>query len=375
MSLTSKPSTPPSPQGVQAGQAGQSALDYTNSMANPAMYNQLLGVDQSYRQPFAQLNIDTLGQYMNSGLGQYGNAVQQTGNINQQALNQQYGGMVGAMNQYGGQITQAMKNANPALAQLANNQTNLANQLYAQGQQLTPDQSRSATQQALAAGAASGRIGDNSSVASQILGRDAYLKQNQMLAQNAGQNAYSMNQQFSNPIMSILGQPAAAMQYGQNQQNFGLQQNQQNLGSAFITPSNGINLALQNAANMNNYNASIYGANAALAGAQAQAQGAMIGGAMSGLGAAAGGMFQGAGAVGSIGGLFCWVAREVYGSENPQWLAFRHWMFNYSPKWFLKLYATHGEKFAQFISNKPILKSIIKKWMDGRIASLNLSYA
>ena len=86
-------------------------------------------------------------------------------------------------------------------------------------------------------------------------------------------------------------------------------------------------------------------------------------------------MFQGAGAAGSISNLFCWVAREVYGSENPQWLAFRHWMFNYSPKWFLKLYATHGEKFAQFISNKPILKSIIKKWMDGRIASLNLSYA
>lgn len=361
MSITSKPSDPSSPQGVQAGQAGQSALDYTNSMANPAMYSQLLGVDQSYRQPFAQLNIDTLGQYMNSGLGQYGNAVQQTGNINQQALNQQYGGMVGAMNQYGGQITQAMKNANPALAQLANNQTNLANQLYAQGQQLTPDQSRSATQQALAAGAASGRIGDNSSVASQILGRDSYLKQNQMLAQNAGQNAYSMNQQFSNPIMSILGQPAAAMQYGQNQQNFGFQQNQQNLGSAFITPSNGINLALQNAANMNNYNASIYGANAALAGANAQAKGAMIGGAMQGAGAAA--------------AYFCWVAREIYGSENPQWLAFRHWMFNCSPKWFLKLYATHGEKFAQFISNKPILKSIIKKWMDGRIASLNLSYA
>ena len=297
MSSVKQPTPPPTPQGVQPGQAGQSAFDYTQSMSNPAMYSSLLGLDQSYRQPFAQLNINTLGQYLNSGLGQYANAVQQTGNINQQALNQQYGGMVGALNQYGGQITQGMKNANPALAQLANQQTNLANQLYAQGQQLTPDQARSATQQALAAGNASGRIGDNSSVAAQILGRDAALKQNQALAQNASQLAYGYNQNFSSPIMSILGQPAAAMQYGQGQQNYALQQNGQNLGSAFVNPANGINLALQNASNMNNYNASIYGANAAMAGANAQANGAMWGGIGQGLGTILGGPIGG-----SIGG-------------------------------------------------------------------------
>ncbi len=64
--------------------------------------------------------------------------------------------------------------------------------------------------------------------------------------------------------------------------------------------------------------------------------------------------------------LYCWVAREVYGADNPQWLVFRHWMLNESPSWFRALYIRHGERFARFISDKPVLKSLIRRWMDGR---------
>jgi hypothetical protein len=76
------------------------------------------------------------------------------------------------------------------------------------------------------------------------------------------------------------------------------------------------------------------------------------------------------GAVGKIGGaaiMACWVAREVYGIDNPKWLQFREWMLNDSPSWFRKLYIKFGERFAAFISNKPRIKSIIRKWMDTRI--------
>lgn len=66
----------------------------------------------------------------------------------------------------------------------------------------------------------------------------------------------------------------------------------------------------------------------------------------------------------------CWVAREVYGSANPKWLEFRSWLLNLAPRWFYKLYVSKGEAFAEFISNKPRLKSIIRKWMDGRIKTL-----
>ncbi|PWG73780.1 hypothetical protein DF186_21280, partial [Enterococcus hirae] len=50
--------------------------------------------------------------------------------------------------------------------------------------------------------------------------------------------------------------------------------------------------------------------------------------------AAMGGLFDlagaGIGAIGGIGALFCWVAREVY--PDDRWLDFRHWMLTKAPK-------------------------------------------
>ena len=90
-------------------------------------------------------------------------------------------------------------------------------------------------------------------------------------------------------------------------------------------------------------------------------------GLMGGLGAIGGGLLQGAGAAGSFGNLFCWVAREVYGPTNPAWLQFRDWMLNESPQWFFNLYRKYGESFASWISDKPRLKGIIRRWMDSKI--------
>jgi hypothetical protein len=92
---------------------------------------------------------------------------------------------------------------------------------------------------------------------------------------------------------------------------------------------------------------------------------------MSGLGSAFGGLAGGAGAAGGFGKLFgCWVAREVYGDFNPMWLAFREWLYTKAPKWFVKLYEKYGERFADWISDKPRIKNLIRKWMDSRIKSL-----
>lgn len=70
-------------------------------------------------------------------------------------------------------------------------------------------------------------------------------------------------------------------------------------------------------------------------------------------------------------GLFCWVAREVYGANNPKWMKFRHWVINKSPRWFFLVYAKHGERFAKFVSNKPKMKNIIRKWMDNKIEGMS----
>jgi len=74
------------------------------------------------------------------------------------------------------------------------------------------------------------------------------------------------------------------------------------------------------------------------------------------------------GLIGSLGsawiGKYCWVAREVYGTEDLRWLDFRRWMLNDAPSWLRWLYKTYGESFANFIKDKPRVKNRIRKLMD-----------
>jgi len=65
----------------------------------------------------------------------------------------------------------------------------------------------------------------------------------------------------------------------------------------------------------------------------------------------------------------CWVAREVYGEANPQWLLFRRWLLGDSPSWFRNLYISKGEAFAKWLSRHTWLKPMIRRWMDSRIRS------
>ena len=60
----------------------------------------------------------------------------------------------------------------------------------------------------------------------------------------------------------------------------------------------------------------------------------------------------------------CWVAREVYGKSNPEWFIFRTWLEYDAPKWFKKLYVTHGENYAKLIAKVPPLKWLTKQLMD-----------
>ena len=81
-----------------------------------------------------------------------------------------------------------------------------------------------------------------------------------------------------------------------------------------------------------------------------------------GLLAGAGKMAMGLGSMGFGPG--CWVAREVYGIDNPKWLIFKRWMLDEAPQWFRSLYLAHGERFALWIANKPLLKRVIRAGMD-----------
>jgi hypothetical protein len=71
---------------------------------------------------------------------------------------------------------------------------------------------------------------------------------------------------------------------------------------------------------------------------------------------------------------WCWVAREVYGPQDYSWIVFRNWMFSKAPKWLYNLYGKHGEAFAEFISNKPLLKKTIKCIMDKVVQNHKMEY-
>ena len=76
----------------------------------------------------------------------------------------------------------------------------------------------------------------------------------------------------------------------------------------------------------------------------------------------------GAGMVPSLAkaGIICWVAREVYGEDDPKWLQFREWVIGYSPDWFYKAYSKYGENVAKVVAKVPALKLVIRPFMDAK---------
>jgi hypothetical protein len=151
------------------------------------------------------------------------------------------------------------------------------------------------------------------------------------------------------PFQALLGRGGGgSLQAGQGvfgQAGYGLQS-----GPQYLNPEAGLGYISNMAANEANMYA-----------AQLSADATRDAGMMSMFGSLGGGL------LGNKNLKFCWVAREVYGPTNPVWLQFREWMFTESPNWFFKLYAEYGERFANWISNKPRIKSIIRKWMDSKI--------
>lgn len=233
------------------------------------------------------------------------------------------------------------------------------------GQGLSAREQRDIEQASRQAGAATGRMRDfgrmvgeatavtegnrlrrqqNLAQAQSILGSEMGMKGQEMVM--GLQRLGAEQSTAADPMMAILGRPSSAAPAAGGLAQMGMQTQQQS-GPQFFNPEAGLGYIQNAATNQAN-----------IAAAQAGAQGSMMSG-----------LFQGLGTVGGAAlPLLCWVAREVYGSDNPRWMQFRTWMLTDSPKWLLNLYIKYGERFANWISNKPTIKSMIRYWMDTRIA-------
>ena len=272
-------------------------------------------------------------------LGQYGQLQPYANQAQQQYQNQ----LIGMYGQGGQMATDyAVQSLGPQGAYNYNMFQQQAGEGLAMGSQLGYQDQMYAQQSARAAMASRGLTG-NQAVGQEVL--NSYQLGNQRLQQRQamGAQAYQMaNQQqsfgqqtYNAPAMQTSqGLYGVGELYGATQNSF------QSFGPQFLQPES------QYLANIRANR--ISGENADKA-AKAQENAGFLGM----LGAVAGA------AIGA-----CWVAREVYGTENNDWLIFRKWLLLEAPTWFKELYLERGEQFANFISNKPYLKKLLKFAMD-----------
>ena len=300
---------------------------------------------KEYNPQYAQLEMDTLKQNLPQLMQLYGDTVfpammeQERAKLGQDISN---------VEQYAGRAREAFKAANPEQAKLMATLSQQAQEGLDAGASLDPSLRREVQQNIRAGQAARGMgmgMGDLAAEATMTgLRAEQLRRQRQAFAGNVVglQKATGMD-----PFMAILGRPSqmAGMAPGFGQQGMGVNQM-----AAARTPQFGMNSYFQDLFNTN-YNASV---NARMANASNRAS--MMG--------------AGIGAIGQIGAAaipFCWVAREVYGADNPRWLMFRDWMLNDSPSWLFKLYTKFGERFAKWLKGNGWLKPAIRKFMDSKI--------
>jgi hypothetical protein len=224
--------------------------------------------------------------------------------------------------------------------------------LQANGANLSPEEQRMLDQQARAGYAARGTsLGGQSNLAEVMNRYNArQAREQQLVALGTGLGGY-FQQQAAPALTSFYQQPMYAGSFGgQAAQN--AMMGQQQAGPQYFNPESQTGMG------------SIYGAyNAQMqyAAGMAQANAAKSAGKNAMFGSLGGGALIGAGLA------FCWVAREVYGEANPNWLSFRQWMLENAPKWLLNAYIKYGQQFAAFIKDKPRVKWFIKLWMDSKI--------
>ena len=109
-------------------------------------------------------------------------------------------------------------------------------------------------------------------------------------AAQAGQLAFGMSRAISaDPFQAILGRQSGALGYGAQQQAFTQQLGGQAIGPRAVDYGQGVNLALQNQANLGRYQTSIYGAQTQAAAADASSKNALLGSLLGAAGTAYGG--------------------------------------------------------------------------------------
>jgi hypothetical protein len=262
-------------------------------VTDPALQEKIIAAEETFRPRYAALELKDI-QTFAEGLkdpvtgevttpGVFDLLEQQSkraGDLQREQLGLQREADVRALEEFAPQAVEAYRAADPRSAALADAAQQQALGLFAEAQgPLSPERRRMAEQAARAGSLARGRIGDESSVAAELLGREQFRSGLRAEARQAGAGAFGQQRQIAGDLGSaILGRPSSAIQLGG--QTLGQAQGlaAQGIGPQLFDPNVGINMALQQR-----------GQNMELMGANAAASGAIYGGLASGLGSLGGG--------------------------------------------------------------------------------------
>jgi hypothetical protein len=360
---TSKPKTPAIPEYPDPIDPGQSALDYILGISDPEVQAKILEAERRGRPEYLKLALQDIAGTALGFEEQPGTVdileqiTPRVSQIQSEALTQQRRADIADVEALGGRAIEAMRSADPEMQRLLAQQGAMTQELYGRAGQITPQQRRQAEQQARAAYSARGRGMGEASVAAEILGREDILRRQRDEARMAGQQYFGMLQATgADPFQAILGRPGTAYGGASQQQMFGANVAQGFQGTQLYDPDAGINLALQQQQNLAGYQSSIYGAQSSAAAANYASKMGLYGSLMQ--------------AGGSIIGGVCWIARECFGEQDERWLLFRQWLMTKAPEWFYNWYIKNGEDVAAWLRDKPVLKGVIRWWMQGRINTL-----
>lgn len=265
---------------------GQGFTGY-QGVTDPRLQERLIAAEEEFRPRYAALELQDIESYARGVDDTPGvfdlleEQARRASDLQREQLQLQREADVGAIQEFAPQVVEAYRAADPRSAELADLAQQQAVRLFGEAEgPLSPERRRMAEQAARAGSLARGRIGDESSVAAEILGREQFKAGLRQEARQAGAGAFGQQRAMAGDLgMTILGRPSQAIQLGGQTlgQATGLAAGP--TGPQLFDPNVGINMALQQR-----------GQDIELMGAKAQAKGAMLGGIAGGLGTAFGGL-------------------------------------------------------------------------------------
>ena len=347
------------------------APNYQESMrsileAQVAMAPQVYASEEIYQPKYQALQDQIARQAAQSQIGMYQQLQPAYSQLEEDYMKSQQAAQLRGLQGRGGEYVQAFQDVqgvggiNRVLQQYAQQKLGA---LQTDGTLLSQAEERDIRNRSLQGYAARGTALGSQSNLAEVMNRynARQAREQQLVALGTGLGGY-FQQQAAPALTSFYQQPMYAGSFGGQAAQMA-NMAQQQAGAQYFNPESQTGMGSIYGA----YNSQMqYAAGMAQANAAKSAGSKGMLGSLGGAGIGAAGML-GAAKIAGPALLMCWVAREVYGNTNPDWLTFREWMVNEAPEWLRATYIKYGEWFAGFIKDKPRVKWFIKLWMDSKI--------